>query len=118
MDVKMTNKKAIAVYLDNSDKMEIELSWLYKTWVLYSLEEEFDLVVYYHPSAENRLHNFVGIVPVEMPYIGMSTQYKFLNSHYFCTNQWNKPLKKYKYYCCMVSWLASKSIYAKINIIK
>lgn len=93
----MTNKKAIVVYLDNSDKMEIELSWLYKTWILYSLDEEFDLVVYHHPSAKHRINNFFGIVTVEMPYVGMSADYKFLNSHYFCTNGWNEPLKKYKY---------------------
>lgn len=93
----MKNQKAIAVYLDNSDKMETELSWLYKTWILYSLEDEFDLIVYYHPSAKERLNNFVGVIPVEMPYIEMSLEYKFLNSHYFCSNGWNEPLKKYKF---------------------
>ena len=48
-------EKAIAVYLDNSDKIEEEFSWLYKTWLLYSLDKEFDLVVYYSPDAKDRL---------------------------------------------------------------
>jgi len=90
-------EKAIAVYLDNSDQMEIEFSWLYKTWILYSLDMEYDLVVYYNPEAKNRLSNFPGIVSIPMPPIRMANNYKFLNSHYFCTKEWNEPLKKYTY---------------------
>ena len=93
----MSNLKAIVVYLDNSDKAEIELTWLYKTWVLYSLEDEFDLVVYYNPSAKERVKNFKNIKSIEMPYIRMAEEYKFLNSHYFCTKNWNESLKKYKF---------------------
>lgn len=90
-------EKAIAVYLDNSDQMDIEFSWLYKTWVLYSLDQEYDLVVYYNPEAKFRLSNFPGIVSIPMPTIRMADEYKFLNSHYFCTKEWNEPLKKYSY---------------------
>jgi FkbM family methyltransferase len=91
------NKKAIVVYLDNSSKMEIEFSWLYKTWKLYSLEDEFDLVVYYNPDAKNIVIKFDGIKSYEMPYIRMANEYKFLNSHYFCLEPWCEPLKKYEY---------------------
>lgn len=91
------NKKAIAVYLDNNEKMEIELSWLYKTWQLYSLENEYDLVVYHNPLVKDITEKFSGIVPIEMPNIRMSNEYKFLNSHYFCLDEWSEPLKKYQY---------------------
>ena len=92
------NKKAISVYLDNSDKMEIEFSWLHKTWVLWGLENEYDLVVYYNPTAIERVKKFKGIVSIEMPYIRMSENYKFLNSHYFCfDDKYNQHLKKYEY---------------------
>ena len=93
----MKNQKAIAVYLDNNDICEEEFTWLYKTWLLYSLENEYDLVVYYNPDAINRVNKFVGIVKIEMPPIRMSSVYKFLNSHYFCMDEWSGPLKEYKY---------------------
>jgi hypothetical protein len=91
------NQKAIVVYLDNSDIMQEEFSWLWKTWQLYSLEDEFDLVVYYNPDAKHRLIHFPGIVTIPMPYIRMASEYKFLNSHYFCLDEWSEPLKRYKY---------------------
>lgn len=90
-------KKAIVVYLDDNPKMEEEFSWLYKTWRLYSLENEYDLVVYYNPSVKSRLNIFPKITPIEMPNIRMSSTYKFLNSHYFCFDEWSEPLKKYDY---------------------
>lgn len=89
--------KAIAVYLDDSDKMEQELSWLYKSWILHSLDEEFDLAVYYNPTAKERIDNFPKIIPIEMPYVRMAHQYKFLNSHYFCLKEYNEPLRKYDF---------------------
>lgn len=92
-----SNKKAIAVYLDDSDKMEQELTWLYKSWILHSLDEEFDLVIYYNPAAKQRICNFThkGVVSVEMPYVRMAEQYRFLNSHYFCRKEYNQALLKY-----------------------
>lgn len=90
-------QKAIAVYLDDSNKMEEELSWLYKTWILYSLEKEFDLIVYYNPTAENRIKNFPGVYFEKMSPIRMADKYKFLNSHYFCKSPYSDILKKYKY---------------------
>jgi hypothetical protein len=91
------NTKAIAVYLDDYDKIEQELTWLYKTWLLHSLEEEYDLVVYYNPTAEERIKNFPGVIPIKMPYTRMAEQYKFLNSHYFCLKEYNEPLQKYDF---------------------
>lgn len=91
------NSKAITVYLDDVDKMEQELTWLYKTWILFSLEKEYDLVVYYHPDAKERIKNFPNIIAIEMPYVKMAKDYKFLNSHYFCLDEYNEPLLKYDF---------------------
>lgn len=93
----MEKIKAIAVYVDNSERILTEFSWLYKTWKLYSLDEEFDLVVYHHPLVKEKLEMFSGIIKIEMPNIRLSEKYKFLNSHYFCLDEWSEPLKKYKY---------------------
>lgn len=89
-------KKAIVVYLDDNPKIDVEFSWLWKTWKLYSLEEEFDLVVYHPKEAKKRVSKYYGIYTIEMPNIRMSHNYKFLNSHYFCLPEWSKPLEKYK----------------------
>ena len=91
-------QKAIAVYLDDSDKMEIELSWLHKTWLLWGLEKEYDLVVYFNPEAAHRLQKFRGIKPIPMPYIRLAKIYKFLNSHYFCLDKESAShLDQYQY---------------------
>lgn len=90
-------EKAIVVYLDDSDRIEEEFSWLYKTWKLHSLDNEFDLVVYHDPGAKSRVDKYENIVKIEMGPIRLSNYYKFLKSHYFCMDEWNEPLRKYKY---------------------
>lgn len=77
--------------------MEIELSWLYKTWALHRLDQEYDLVIYHNPTASHRLVNFQNTVNIPMAPIRMATEYKFLNSHYFCTKGYDEPLKSYAY---------------------
>lgn len=94
--MKLKNK-AIAVYLDNNDKNDIELSWLYKTWIFNSLNDDFDLVVYYNPDAKHRLEKFLGVRSVPMAPIRKSSDYPFLNSHYFCLEPYNSTLKEYDY---------------------
>lgn len=91
------NRKAIAVYLDNHVKFDIEFSWLWKTWKLWSLDEEWDLVVYYNPDAKQYIDKYEGVIAVEMTPIGMSAEYPFLNSHYFCKEPYSQILKKYDY---------------------
>ena len=91
------NKKAIVVYLDKSHRIQLEFSWLYKTWLLHSLDKEYDLVVYHHPEAKYAAESFRGIKTYEMPYIRMAEEYKFLNSHYFCQEPWCQPLREYDY---------------------
>lgn len=89
--------KAIVVYLDNDDKMVIEFSWLWKTWKYHNLDDEFDLVVYYNPIVESKLNQFTDIKKIPMGPIRIGDKYKFLNSHYFCLDEWSDPLKKYEY---------------------
>jgi len=91
------NKKAIAVFVDNSKKMLTEFSWLWKTWKHHKLNDEYDLIVYHHPNIEQDLQIFDGIYTVAMKPIRMGNEYKFLNSHYFCLDEWSEPLKKYEY---------------------
>lgn len=91
------NKKAIAVYLDDDDRMEVELSWLYKSWILNNLDKEWDLVVYYNPIASHRLGLLDKAIKISMKPIGISDRYPFLNSHYFCLSPHNTPLRKYEY---------------------
>jgi hypothetical protein len=90
-------KKAIAVFVDKNDKMIIEFSWLWKSWKYHNLNEEYDLVVYHHPEIEEDLKIFDNIICIKMNPIRMGIEYKFLNSHYFCLDEWSEPLKKYDY---------------------
>jgi hypothetical protein len=90
-------EKAIVVYLDNSEKMPEEFSWLWKTWRLNLLYTEYDIDVYHHPLASKYLDKYDDVVKIEMPSIRISDNYKFLNSHYFCLDEWSGHLKKYKW---------------------
>lgn len=83
------------MYLDDSHKMEQEFSWLYKTWLLHSLDKEYDIVVYYNPSAEKIVNKFPGIIAIAMQPVRMSSKYPFLNSHYFCLKEYRSPLQQY-----------------------
>lgn len=76
--------------------MEQEFSWLYKTWLLHSLEKEYDMVVYYNPEAK-MLKNFPGIIQIPMSPVRLANKYPFLNSHYFCLKEYREPLKKYDF---------------------
>jgi hypothetical protein len=92
-----TKEKVIVVYLDNYDKIDAEFSWLYKTWLLHSLDTEFDLMVYYDPSAKHRLRKYPGIIQIPMPCIRMGNVYPFLKSCYMFDKDWCAPIRKYKY---------------------
>lgn len=58
----MNNKKAIVVYIDDCDIIIEEFSWLWKTWNLWELYNEYDIVAYCNPSAIIKLpqhNNFI-----------------------------------------------------------
>lgn len=92
-----TCEKVIVVYLDDYDKIDTEFSWLYKTWKLHALDQEFDLLVFYSPTALNRLYKYPGIRAVEMPDIGLSKEYPFLKSSYMFNEPWCVYIRPYKY---------------------
>ena len=94
---KQKNSKVIAVYLDDNDIMQVEISWLYKTWILNNLQEEWDLVVYYNPAASHRLDDLDMAIKIPMVPYEVSKSYPFLNSHNFCLAPHNEPLLEYEY---------------------
>lgn len=84
------NNKAIVVYVDNNQINFEEFSWLYKTWVLWDLYKEYDIVAYVNPKAIEDLKEYIGthdnflirpLVPVyeTNPFW---QNYKFANSFY------------------------------------
>lgn len=50
-----SNSKAIVVYVDDTPRCLEEFSWLYKTWKMWDLDNEFDLVAYCNPNAVKKL---------------------------------------------------------------
>jgi hypothetical protein len=48
-------KKAIVIYIDNNNQMIEEFSWLWKTWNLWELYTEFDIVAYCNPDVIRKL---------------------------------------------------------------
>jgi hypothetical protein len=44
------NKNAIIVYINDSDKALTEFSWLYKTWLMWSIDKSWDIVAFANPS--------------------------------------------------------------------
>lgn len=57
-----SNSKAIVVYVDDTPRCLEEFSWLYKTWRLWDISEEFDLVAYCNPSALDKLPSEPGLI--------------------------------------------------------
>ena len=49
------NKNAITVYIDNNEKCITEFSWLWKSWAMWDINEEWDLVACVHPEIEERI---------------------------------------------------------------
>lgn len=89
--------KAIVVYVDNSKNSDIEFSWVYKTWRLWSLDNEYDLVVYSHPDVLNKLKVFNGIKLIESPTIRLGDIYGYLNKFYIFNEGCDKEILKYQY---------------------
>lgn len=47
----MKKTKAIIVYIDNKPKCIEEFSWLWKTWLMWGINEEWDLIAFTNPDA-------------------------------------------------------------------
>lgn len=76
------NSKAIVVYLDAGEKAAEEFSWLQKTYQLWELDREFDLLVYHNPSVTPP--SGPGLVARSLPPMhevdGFWSDYPFVNS--------------------------------------
>ena len=44
------NKNAIIVYIDNKEKCVEEFSWLWKSWLMWNINKEWDLVAFTNPA--------------------------------------------------------------------
>lgn len=78
------NKKAVVVYLDDTEKCIEEFSWLYKTWMLWEIYSEFDLVVYHNPSVLNKIPKHDKIVKKQLTPLNETDEfwkeYPYVNS--------------------------------------
>ena len=78
------NKKAIVVYLDDTKRCLEEFSWLYKTWVLWEIYSEYDLVVYHNPSIKEGIPKHDKIILRGMEPLNKTEEfwekYPFVNS--------------------------------------
>lgn len=88
----MKNKKAIVVYVDNSPRIIEEFSWLYKSWYINNLYNEYDILVYSTKETFERLSlSFNLIKHREMkPYYETDKfweNYKFVNSFSMFNNK-------------------------------
>jgi len=49
------NPRAITVYVDNNDICVTEFSWLWKSWLMWEINKEWDLIACVHPEIEERI---------------------------------------------------------------
>lgn len=78
------NTKAIVVYVDDTARCYEEFSWLYKTWMIWNLNLEYDLIVYHNPSIKDYIPKHENIVLKPMVPLNKSdiywATYPFVNS--------------------------------------
>jgi hypothetical protein len=100
------NEKAIVVYIDNSKRIFEEFSWLYKTWILWELYQEYDIVAYINPKATKELSEWVPEHPnlLLRPLTPINEEnefwegYKFANSFFMFNDKSEEEfIKGYKY---------------------
>lgn len=60
------NRKAIVVYIDNNKRTLEEFTWLYKTWILHDLYEEYDILAFCNPLIVSKVPQHDNIVIKEL----------------------------------------------------
>lgn len=77
-------KKAIVIYIDDNPKLIEEFTWLWKTWNMLDLADEFDIVAYCNPSAIPKLPSHPNFIKKPLDSLSDTTdfwkEYKFVNS--------------------------------------
>ena len=76
------NKNAIVVYIDDSEKHLVEFGWLYKSWLMWSINNTWDILVFTNPSIIERVqskfsHNNIKFIEMEPT----DSEYGFINSY-------------------------------------
>ena len=86
-DTHIKNKYAIVVYVDDYWKCKVEFSWLWKSWIMWSINKKWDLVVYVSPTCEKEIYDTYksdGFVVIPQPPLqeenSFCENYKFVNS--------------------------------------
>jgi hypothetical protein len=78
------NEKAVVVYVDDTPRCLEEFSWLYKSWALWGLDAEFDIVAYHNPTASNKLPDHPNLIKRPQAPLRQSNpfwdEYRFVNS--------------------------------------
>lgn len=76
--------KAIVVYIDDNVKIIEEFSWLWKTWILWELYDEFDIVAYCNPSVIDKIPSHNNLIKKELEPLHKTNpfwkDYPFVNS--------------------------------------
>ena len=54
------NKNVILVYIDNTKECIIEFSWLRKSWLLWDINEQWDIVAFTHPKIVDQIQESFG----------------------------------------------------------
>lgn len=101
----MSKKNAIIVYVDNKPKFIEEFSWIWKSWLMWDINEEWDLIAICHPDAEEELNSkFKHDDLIIKPQVPLSEtnefwkDYKFVNSFAYFEDESNIELiKNYKF---------------------
>lgn len=76
------NKFAIVVYIDDSERNLVEFGWLYKSWLMWSINNTWDILVFINPSIIEKAKsefNHDNITFIEME--PTATGYGFINSY-------------------------------------
>jgi len=78
------NDKAIVVYVDDTPRCLEEFSWLLKSWLLWELESEFDIVAYHNPTADSKIPDHPNLIKKPMVPTHETNkfwdEYRFVNS--------------------------------------
>lgn len=90
------NKNAILVYIDHSEKCITEFSWLWKSWLMWDINESWDIVAFTHPAAVEEVeskfgHDNLMVVPQQPQHEidDFWDDYRFVNSFAFFQNPEN-----------------------------
>lgn len=99
------NKNAIVVYIDKSEKCQIEFSWLWKSWLMWDINEKWDIIALTNPEVIDKVKStyehkdckFIPLEPSNKPGT-IWAGYGFVNSFaMFDSKEVNEIVDSYEY---------------------